>query len=1177
MTTAASRHLRRRLRHAQQQQAATRLELHTLRAQLEQQQTAATQQTQALLQTISTGLLVENQQGIVTLNPRLGQLLQLPQPPAAYLGRRGAAMLAQAPFAHPDQTRAQMQAAVAGQAQVKGLLQELTDGTVLQVDYLPVVHQGETRLHLWSYDDVTQQQRIRQHVQELSRLAEQCPNPIICFTPDGRARYANPAAQPVLQALESPAEAACRGILRDEIGAVLAAREPRVYEYSLGAARYLWTIAPLPEQEGANVYLTDITARYQAERELEHSRLFAQRITDTIPNLVVVLDLDESRLLYCNSQSQALLGYSDVEMVTLGGRALPTFLRPADLRTLQQHVPDLARTADGQTLEAEYQLRHRDGSWRWMKFKSTPFRRHPDGRVQQMVASAEDVTVRRCIEARLRHSQLFVERVASTVPNLIYILDIEQWRNVYCNQYVEQVLGYTEADLQSMGPSLLQQMAPPDQLLLLQEHFVQVARCADGETRSLELYLYHRDGSLRWLRLNNTPFERNAAGEVKLVVGAGEDISHWKQAEEQRRAANRSLAEQNNLFRQVIDTTPHLVYLKDGDGNYLLANQATADLYGLSLEAVTRTNTARLPGVAADAARYLRADRQVIAARQEMVTEETFTRPSGEVLWFHSIKRPFRMADGTIRVLGVDSNITALKQTQQALRQAKETAEENAQVKQDFLANMSHEIRTPMNGILGLAELLHKTPLNERQSQYLDHIRHAAEQLLVVINDILAMAQLGAGKIRLETTSFDLREVLTACRQLLLPKAAEKDIALELELPPPDEATLVIGDPYRLRQILLNLLGNAVKFTDQGRVCLRCRRLVAPAGTLVFEFSVTDTGIGIPPHQLEQVFEPFTQAAASTAREYGGSGLGLSISRELVELLGGSITVESRLHEGSTFRVTLSFTPAESVPRLPAAPAPSAEYRTLGPRRILLAEDNAVNQLLVEAQLRGWGCQVDIAGTGREAWLLFQQRRYDAVLMDIQMPGLDGMATTRLLREHPDAHRAATPVIALTAHALPGEAERYRAAGFDGYLSKPFRQEELFQALNKTLPAATPHAAEPEPLYSLSGIRRIAHGNEEFVGRLVEVFIQTTPAIIRELEQALTEHNWPKLGATAHHLKSSFTGLQVHTLSEAVRRLELLAHEPSPDLPTIQALVQQVDTLTGQVIVRLRQEFPSPG
>ncbi|UOQ72813.1 PAS domain S-box protein [Hymenobacter cellulosilyticus] len=515
MTLLAYRQLRRRLQQAQQAQAAAQLELQQLRALVEQQRLAAAKQTAALLQTIHTGLLIENAQGVVTLNHRLAEMLLLPGETSTYIGQPSEAIFTrgQRGFTNPTWVKAQMDAAREAQTQVKGLLQHLSNGIILQVDYLPVVQNGETVLHLWSYEDVTQQQRILQHVQELSRLAEQCPNPIICFTYDGQARYANSAAQPVLHMLQEPAEAACQGFLRSEISAALAARQPRVYEYSLSTIRYVWTIAPLPQEEGVNVYLTDITARHVAEQELEHSQLFARRITDTIPHLVFLLDLDESRLLYCNSQSLPLLGYSDVEMVGLGARLLPTILKPEDYRSVQRRRGELAQTAVGQTLESEYQVRHRDGSWRWMKIKSAPFRRHPNGRVSQMVASAEDVTARRCMEVKLRQSQLFVERLASTAPNLIYILDIQEGRNVYCNQYIETLLGYSETDLQSMGPNMLAQLTAPDQLLLLQDHIDQLTRCAEGEIRSLEVFMYHRDGSIRWLRLNNTPFERNATGK----------------------------------------------------------------------------------------------------------------------------------------------------------------------------------------------------------------------------------------------------------------------------------------------------------------------------------------------------------------------------------------------------------------------------------------------------------------------------------------------------------------------------------------------------------------------------------------------------------------------------------------------------------------------------------------
>ncbi|MBC8084547.1 MAG: response regulator [Hymenobacter sp.] len=396
--------------------------------------------------------------------------------------------------------------------------------------------------------------------------------------------------------------------------------------------------------------------------------------------------------------------------------------------------------------------------------------------------------------------------------------------------------------------------------------------------------------------------------------------------------------------------------------------------------------------------------------------------------------------------------------------------------------------------------------------------------------------------------------------------------------------TTILGDPYRVRQILLNLLSNAVKFTERGQVTLSCRRLSNPGERPLFQFSVQDTGPGIPAHQLQDMFEPFTQASASTAREYGGSGLGLSISRGLVELMGGTMTAESQLREGSTFTFTLPFSSTDATAAQEVHP-PALDYRSLGPRRVLLAEDNAINQFLVESLLRNWGWSVDTANTGPEALALFGQHFYDVVLMDIQMPGMDGVTATRLLRQNPDALRAATPVLALTAHALRGEAERYLESGFSGYLSKPFREEDLFQAIATVLgqrPAVQPATAPEEtpkeaaltaPLYSLSGIRRLAHGNEEFVRRLAQLFVQTTPPAVRGMEQHAAHGDCQQLAASAHDLKSSLDGLHIRQLHAPIRRLEACRDTPLPDIE-IQQLVLLVRDVTEQVMDGLRQDFP---
>ncbi len=1184
MAPIAYRQQQRQLRQAQDALRATQQQFRELHEQLRQQSAAATCQLNALLQTMSTGMLAQDEHfRIVLVNERLCELLNLPHPAAAYIGLEHEDFFSQAlAFRHPNHVQQRAQEIIHGQLRETELL-TLTTGVILQREYLPVVQHGHTVLHLWSYEDVTEQQQVLVRVRELSQLAEQSPAPIICFGNDGQARYANPAAEAVLQALATPQRRPDYEFLRREVAEALATNTSRTVEHGLDERHYLWTVVPLAGEEVANIYLTDITARRQAETELRQSQLFAARINDTMPSVLFLFDVQERRIVYVNRQVERIMGYTEQQILALGDQLIPQLL-DANGQQLQKLEEQLATLSDQQAVSYELSVRHQNGSWRWLRIQGSAFRRAADNSIQQLVGSAEDITESKATAESLRQVRLLQEQVANTVPNLIYIYDYERQRSVYCNRYIETITGYTEAEILAMGAEALLMQMPEGEAEKLRQHVAQMAEVEDGEVLTMECHLTHLNGSIRWLRVTTTPFERDAAGRVRQIIGSAEDITRWKVADEQRRTANRRLAEQNRLFRQVIDTTPHFIYLKDNQDQYLLANRATAELYGMTPPQLINTQPDQRPVSLADRRRYCRQDEQVIRTGKELVQEETFTRPDGSVLWLYSIKRPFVLADGSVQVLGIDSNITELKRMQLDLRAAKEAAEENAQAKQNFLTNMSHEIRTPLNGILGIAGLLAKTPLDDQQNQFLNHIRRSADHLLVVINDVLAMAQLSAGKIRTETIPFDLRDVLQTSQESLLPRAQEKGIVLTLNPPPANVPTTVLGDPHRLRQVLLNLLSNAVKFTEQGQVVLNCRLLSNLDEEPIFQFSVQDTGPGISAHLLQDMFEPFTQVSASTAREYGGSGLGLSISRGLVELMGGTLTAESQLHKGSTFTFTLPFKSAEASP-MPELNPPAPDYRGLGPRRVLLAEDNAINQFLVQSLLRNWGWTVDTAGTGPEALTLFGQHFYDVVLMDIQMPGMDGVTATRLLRQYPDAPRAATPVLALTAHALRGETERYLEAGFSGYLCKPFREEELFQSIAAVLgphPVAQPttspevfpqKTAPTASLYSLSGIRRLAHGNEDFVRRLAQLFIQTTPPAVRAMEQHAAASNCQQVAAAAHDLKSALDGLHIRQLHAPIRRLEACQDAP---LPTgeVQQLVTLVRDVTARVIEGLRHDFP---
>ncbi|SPE39085.1 conserved hypothetical protein [Candidatus Sulfopaludibacter sp. SbA3] len=487
----------------------------------------------------------------------------------------------------------------------------------------------------------------------------------------------------------------------------------------------------------------------------------------------------------------------------------------------------------------------------------------------------------------------------------------------------------------------------------------------------------------------------------------------------------------------IFEASPIAISLRDGEARYVNANRAFETQFHLSKASIIGKTPTELGLLDRETLHELCVQMDEKGAVSEKEVEMPASSGGTALLWLRKVE-----IGRVPHTLVFSLDITQRKAMEQELRWARSAAEEASKAKSEFLANMSHEIRTPMNGILGFTQVALGTELTADQRDYLETVEGSAGLLMKIINDILDFSKIEAGRVDIEEAPFSLRECVEGAVKTLFATALQKGLHLGCEISPeiPDA---VAGDVVRLRQVLLNLVGNAVKFTDAGSV--RVGVAVEPCRHrgLVVQFSVRDTGIGIPAAAQKVIFEPFRQADGSTTRKYGGTGLGLAISSRLVEMMGGRIWVDSEEGRGSVFHFTLPLRCGKSAPFR----AENSDKVEGSPVSILVAEDDAVSQDLVSALLRQEGHTVTVANNGFEALATLGRQSFDVILMDIQMPHVDGLQVTEEIRKQEKRTGVHVPIIALTAHAMKGDRARCLEAGMDDYVTKPIRPAELLAAI----------------------------------------------------------------------------------------------------------------------------------
>ncbi len=637
-----------------------------------------------------------------------------------------------------------------------------------------------------------------------------------------------------------------------------------------------------------------------------------------------------------------------------------------------------------------------------------------------------------------------------------------------------------------------------------------------------------------------------------------------RESSESRLASERDkLRESEERYRKLVQTAPEVIFSLSSDGSTVTSlNQAFERLTGWTCDRWLGRPLASLihPQDLAHADQRVQ---QTLRGEHPPAFELRLQTRSGEYLDAELTMTQLVEGETVSGILGIAHDVRARKRIQQALRSAKEEAEAASQAKSDFLANMSHEIRTPLNAIIGLTSLLLDSSLASELAGYVETIRSSGDTVLALINDILDFSKIESGMMELEEQPFGLKDCLAGPIDLVAAEAESKGLELTSTVEAGSPG-VVVGDVTRLRQILVNLLSNAVKFTSQGTIAVTVRCRQAGDERLELELAVRDTGIGIAPDKMEKIFRSFSQADASTSRDYGGTGLGLTISQRLAELMGGKIRAESEPGKGSTFRCTVQVRPAGEEAR-PAAVARRAVQidRHLGrrlPLRILVAEDNVVNQKVALLLLRRMGYRADLAADGEEVIDCLKRQRYDVVLMDVQMPHLDGLEATR--RIHQLWQGEARPqVVAMTAAAGKSDRERCFAAGMDDFVGKPIRTGELQAALLRRgrargiEPAAGGPAGlgEPEDAAPATAVPtgRLNPGNEglkvrtdlEILGprmlrEIIDKFLDTADQQEAAIRRAVEQDDAAALTMAAHGLKGSSATVGAARMAELCKQLE---------------------------------------
>ncbi|MDD2685452.1 MAG: response regulator [Gallionella sp.] len=795
-------------------------------------------------------------------------------------------------------------------------------------------------------------------------------------------------------------------------------------------------------------------AMKQSLRELEFQKFALDQ-----HSIVSVTDRS-GHILYTNDKFSEVSLYKRAELLGQDHRLLNSGYHPKEFFSQMWSV-----IGSGKVWHGEVKNRRKDGEIYWVDSTIVPLL-DEQGKPERYVSIRTDITARKAMDEQLAEQRVFYERISETLGEGLYVQDADGCCT-YLNAEGERLLGWARAEFVGMpvhdtvhpttaeGEALAAHVCP-----------IALEVIARGEAHMDDQVFTRKDGSTFPVALVSKAIYADN-GEVDGMVVAFQDISDRKKNELLIHLTQERLnlaLDGSNLALWDWDLAADRIYFSDKWSEMLGgAKEDQLMMVERMFDSIHPEDRGSARAALAPALKGLTPYYSV---------EYRVKGRDGSWIWIHTRGKVVeRDNDGrALRMTGTNANISARKEAEDAIVRAKEAAEEASRAKSDFLANMSHEIRTPMNGIIGMTELALDTELNEEQREYIGLVKSSADALLTIVNDILDFSKIEAGKMSIDNIDFSLPDMLSQTTRSIALRAHEKGLELLLDIAS-DIPEMLLGDPGRLRQIVVNLVGNAVKFTERGEIIVKAALADAQPDSdkVRLQISVSDTGIGIPQEKFDAIFESFSQADSSTTRQYGGTGLGLTISARLVELMNGRIRVESEVGKGSTFHIEIE------LGRSAEQGKPFYEAGKLHNMRVLVVDDNATNRQLAVELLQRWSMSPRAVGSGHEAIEEITRAHqhgegYQLLLLDIQMPDMDSFTVVNYLRDNPEL--VAAPIMMLTSEGQRGDAARCRELGVSAYLLKPYSQSDLFDSIMNTLGLANVDNAQLVTRHSIQHNKR---------------------------------------------------------------------------------------------------------